>query len=395
METRSLSDFSVIDFTAGEYGATCTEYLALTGMNVIRVDKPTDEKLSAADKYVYIVNNLNKKCVTIDVDTDEGKDLLWKMIDKADVFVHNRKKNDIEALGFTYEIVKARNPRLIYVNIPPFSSGSPWQDMPATEATISAMGGGTYLCGYMGGVPVEPGPNLPNVSSCGFAAAGIAAALYQRELTGEGQYIEVSMQDSVIAHARSAFESYSNNGRNIRVGNAFPTVPSMVPMGLYPTKGDNDGEDYAAVGCMGEPMWKLLCTAMGREDLLEDPRFGDPNERSKNKDALEAIISNWTSQYTKFELMDLLLRKNRVVCSAVYTIKDVIEAEDLREIGLIQKIEDPELGEMWYPAFNAIYSDIDVKAENPGEIGSKNEEVFKDLGLTSEEIAQLCAKKII
>ena len=395
MENRSLADFNVIDFTAGEYGAECAEYLALVGMNVIRVDKPTDEKMSAADKYVYIVSNLNKKCVTIDVETAEGKDLMWKLIEKADVFVHNRKAAEIEALGFTYEAVKARNPRLIYTNIPAYSTGSPWQDVPYTEATVSAMGGGTYLCGYIGGGPVEPGPNLPNISSCAFAVSGICSALYMRETTGEGQYLEVSQQNSVIAHARSAFESYANNGHNIRVGNAFPTVPDMVPMDLFRTKDAGRGEEYAVIGCLGEPMWKLLCKAMDKEYLLEDPKYKDPKERAKNKDELTAIISEWAGNYTKFELMDLLLRKNRVVCSAVYTIKDVIEAEDLRAMGLMQKIEDPELGEMWYPAFSAIYSDIDIKAQNPGRPGAKNEEVLTGLGLSAADIADLSAKKVI
>lgn len=395
MENRSLSDFLVIDFTDGEYGATCAEYLALVGMNVVRIDAPRAEKLAAADRYAYIVNNLNKKSVSIDVETPEGRELVWRLIDKADVFIHNRTAAKIEALGFTYDAARIRNPRLVYCNIPAFGTGSPWQDVPFSEATVSAAGGGTYLCGYIGGLPVEPGPNLPNISSCGFAVSGICAALYQRELIGEGQYIEVAQQEAVIAHARSAFESYANNGRNIRVGNAFPTVPDMIPMDLFRTKGDNDSEDYAVIGCLGEPMWKQLATAMGREDLLTDPRFAEQSVRAQHKDELTEIISEWASQYTKFELMDYLLRKNRVVCAAVYTIKDVIEAEDLREMGLIQKIDDPELGEMWYPAFPAIYSDLPIRAESPGEIGSGNEAVLSAFGLSDAEIEDLAARNVI
>ncbi len=396
MEKKSLASLNVVDFTAGDYGAICTEYLALTGMNVIRIDKPTDKEMTADEKYVYIVNNLNKQCITLDVETEEGKALMWKLIEKADVLVHNRPKKEIEALGFTYEAAKARNPMLVYTSIQPYASGSPWEGCPATESTISAMGGGTYLCGYMGSIPVEPGPNLPDVSSCGYAAAGIAAALYQREIIGEGQFIEVSMQDAVIAHARSAFESYSNNGRNIRVGNAFPTVPDMLPMDLFPTKSDGKGENWAVIGCLGEPMFELLCKAMGKPEMLEDPRFKDTKIRANHKDELTAIVTEWASQFTSFELMDYLLRKNRVVCSAVYTIQNLVEAEDMRKMGLIQKIEDPELGEMWYPAFSAIYSDIDIKAKNPGGAGSKNEEILSSyLGLSAEECTDLSAKKVI
>jgi crotonobetainyl-CoA:carnitine CoA-transferase CaiB-like acyl-CoA transferase len=204
------------------------------------------------------------------------------------------------------------------------------------------------------------------------------------------------MQDAVIAHARSAFESYSNNGKNIRVGNAFPTVPDMLPMDLFPTKSDGKGENWAVIGCLGEPMFELLCKAMDMPEILEDPRFKDQKIRANHKDELTAIVTEWASKFTSFELMDYLLRKNRVVCSAVYTIQNLIEADDLRNMGLIQKIEDPELGEMWYPAFSAIYSDIDIKAKNPGGINASNEEILTGfLGLSAKEYADLSAKKVI
>jgi len=382
---------TILDFTAGDYGAACTEYLALTGMNVIRIDKPADKEITKEEKYYFITGNLNKKCITLDAETPAGKALMWELIGNADALVENRQPGYMKEIGFDYESVKTRNPGLVYTSIQPFASGSPWAGRRATSSTISAAGGATYLCGQMGGIPVPPGPDLPDFSTCGFAATGIVAALYQREFTGEGQFIEVSMQDAVIAHARSAFEAYHNNKRNIRVGNAFPTVPDMIPMDLFRTKGDNEDEDWAVIGCLGEPMFAQLCKAIGKPELLDDPRFKDMASRAKHKDELTAILSGYAIKFDKFELMSYLLQKNRVICSAVHSIKDMIESEDLRETGLIQKVSDPELGDIWLPAFPAIYSDIEIKAKNPGAPGACNEEIFKELlSLSARERANIC-----
>ena len=372
---EGFSGINVIDFTTGDSGLICAEYLAMAGMRVIRIDSPHNNSLEE-DRYSFIANNLNKHCVTLDVENSTGLELFQRLIEKADVLIENRSNGEMERLGIGYNNVKKLNPRLIYASIKPYAKGSPWQDCPADRFTVSAMSGATYLCGYMGGVPVEPGPDLPDVTSCAFAATGIAAALYQRELTGKGQFLEVSQQDSVIAHSRSAYESFHNNKRNIRVGNAFPTLPDMIPMELFKTKGGAD--DWVIIGCLGQEMFELLCKAMEMPELITDPRFVDFAARSKNRDEIMEIISEWTSDKDKFKVMDILLRKNRVVCSAVYSLEECINAEDLRSMGFIQKIEDPECGDMWLPAFPAIYSEIEVNLRSPSFADAGDESVLED-----------------
>ncbi len=384
MENMGLGCFRVLDFTTAEAGPICSEYLSLMGLDVIRIDLPSARNMAKDDAYFFVAENLNKKCITVNYETEDGKALLRKLIDKADVIVENRAFGFMEKLGCGYEEVKKTNPRLVWCAIKPYAKGSPWQDAAWNCTTVDAMGTATYLTGYIGGIPVEPGPQLSNLSACGYAATGILAALYDRENTGKGQYVEVSMQDAVIAHARSAFEKFSVNHIVTRVGNAFPTVPDMVPMNLFRTKGEGP-EDWALIGCMGEPMVKLLFHAMGRDDLLENPKFDTFEHRSENSQELEQIIADFAVQYEKYDLMELLLGKNRIVSSAVFTTHDVINAPDLREIGLVKKIEDEELGEMWLPACPGIFHGIETTAANPGRPGDANAEVFSEvLGLTGE-----------
>ncbi len=378
MESMGLDIFRVIDFTTREAGPICSEYLALMGMEVIRVDLPKAKNMSKDDQYYFVAENLNKKCVTIDYETEEGKVLLRKLIEKADVLVENRPFGYMERIGCGYDELKEKNPRLVYCAIKPYGKGSPWQDAAWDCSTVDAIGTATFLTGYIGGIPVEPGPQLSNVSTCGFASTGICAALYDRENTGKGQYLEVSMQDAVLAHARSAFEKYSINGVVTRVGNCFPTVPDMVPMDLFRTKGEGP-EDWALIGCMGEGMVELLFNAMGRPELLQDPRFDTFDHRNENKDELRDIIAEFAVQYEKNELMELLLGKNRIVASAVFTTHDVVSAPDLREIGLMHKIEDELLGDMWLPGCAGLFRDIPLPATNPGRPGDANEEILGKL----------------
>lgn len=379
MSEMGLSKITVIDFTTKEAGPICSEYLGFVGMNVIRVDHPSAKDMDRDEKYYFVADNLNKKCVTIDYETEEGKKLLFKLISKADVLVENRPFGFMEDLGCGWEQLKVVNPKLVFCAIKPYTKGSPWANAAWNPTTVDAMGLATYLTGYVGGVPVEPGPQLSDLSTCGYAATAVMGALWQREETGLGQYIEVSMQDSVAAHGRSAFEKFALDGIVTRVGNNFPTLPDMVPMSLFRTKGEGP-EDWAMIGCLGEPMVAQLYEAMGKPELAQDPRFDSFEHRLENKDALIELIQEWALNYQKDDLMEYLLGEKRMVCASVCTTADVVNSEDLKKIGFVHTIEDEELGSMNLPGCAGIFHDVEpVKIFNPGRPGDANDEVFKDL----------------
>lgn len=356
-----FSQYTVIDFTRGDFGSVCSEYLALYGFNVIRI-----ESLDIRDSenpYLYVFKNLNKKITTIDFSTEKGHLQMWQLLEKADAFVENIPNDEIVNLGFDYTAVKARNPKILYTSIRPYTTGHPYQNYPSNSSTISASGGASYLCGYAGGEPVEPGMNLPDIISSAFSALGLLAMFYERECSGEGQFMEVSEQAAIIALSRSAYEFYHNNRRNNRVGNAFPTMPDMVPMDMFKAR---DG--YVIIGCMDPKAFEVLCSTMGREDLLLDSRYADFRTRSRYKYELNAEIAKWTSNYGKEEIMHLLLEKGRIVCSVVSDVDDIINNEDLRSIGVIQPIEYENLGKMYVPTIPCLSSEIKITATPPKRI---------------------------
>ena len=385
MAKMGLDGFVVIDFTTKEAGPICSEYLGLIGMNVIRVDHPSIKNMSKNDEYYFVADNLNKKCVTIDYDTKEGKEQLFNLIASADVLIENRPFGFMESLGCSYDEIKKVNNKIVYCAIKPYTKGSPWANAAWNPTTVDAMGGSTYLTGYVGGIPVEPGPQLSDLSTCGYAATGILAALYQREETGFGQYIEASMQDAIVAHARSAYEKFSLNGIVTRVGNNFPTLPDMVPMSLFHTKGEGP-EDWAMIGCMGDKMVETLCETMGMPELYTDPRFDTFEHRLDNKDEMLKIIQDYALQFEKNDLMENLLGNKRLVCAAVCTTKDVVESDDLKKIGFVHTIKDEKLGEMNLPGCAGVFHGVEsVPVVGPGRPGDANDEVLSKLEKKTEK----------
>ncbi|NLV51134.1 MAG: hypothetical protein GXY20_10645 [Clostridiales bacterium] len=358
---EGLGKYFVLDLTEGEDGALCTEYLALAGMDIIRVEKPTVER-EGETRARYIIKNLNKRYITLDTASVEGQRILQALALKADVIVENSGQDKLKNSRVDYKSVRTGNPGVVYISILPYASDSPWAGLPSDRSVISAMSGATYQCGQYGCEPVEPGGNLPDVTSCVFAATSAAAALYNRENTGEGKYIEINQMDSVIALDRSAYEKYLNNKINDRTGNL---LLSCSPTGLYKT---TDGE--VAIMCLADPDFKPLCEAIGKPELADDPRFSNPKARVKNRAAIDAILSEWTAGLTKFEVMQRLLAERRVICSAVYTIEDLINSEDLRKMGLIKRVEDEKLGEMWIPTYTGVSDDFNLPAKLPSEVNA-------------------------
>ena len=395
---KGLNGITVIDFTENGYGQIGSEYLALVGMNVIRVEKPKGADGPRISRKEFIANNLNKKCVTIDTDSDEGKALFMKLIDIADVLIENRTYGYMKQLGFDHETLMQRNPKLIYAAMRPYASGSPWEGCPAGEMVIEAVSGCMYLNGSNDREPLMPGVNMPDTSTCVYTDCAIVAALYERESTGKGQFIEVAQQNAMIAHSRSAYEVYHNTGKNTRSGNYFATMPGMVPSGVYKTKGDPDKEDanYIQMGASSDANFVAMCKVLGLEQLLDEPKYADAKGRTVNAEELDRYFNDVALKFTKHELMEKVLLQGRVPSGAVNSFEDLINDEDIRRSGTLQKVDDPETGEMWLPTFPAIYSVLEVKAEDPVCSGAGNEDVFKGfLGLTGEEYDRLKAAGVI
>lgn len=398
MVKAALEGVKVIDLTQFESGTVCTETLAWMGAEVYKVERPKTGELGrysvaepGIDTYGFIILNANKKSITLDLKKQEGKELLWKLVDMADVFIENMGPGSIDRLGFSYEEVKKRNPRIIYAQIKGFGIDSPWADYPAFDPIAQAVGGAASMTGSPDGMPLQPGPNLADSGSGYLASLAIVAALYQRTVSGMGQQIEVAMQDVVIGFCRSAWEQQYQIGQAApRVGNGMP-LESVAPANMYPCKpgGPNDFIHIYCSRHVGSTHWKSLMEILGREDILDDCRFATPQSRYKYKDEIDAIIGNWTRQYTKIEAMNILAKAD-IPAGAVMDTMDITQDPYLRKRGVMVEVEHPNRGKVIIPGFAPKMSASQVPVTCSPLLGDGNEEVYKEmLGISDEEFEHL------
>lgn len=397
--TAALEGTVVLDLTQFESGTVCTETLAWLGANVIKIERPgTGEQgrsssadLPGADSYHFILLNANKKSITLDIKHPQGKSLLHRLIKHADVFVENFRPGAIERLGFDYETVRNLNPQVIYAQIKGFGMDGPYANFPAFDPVGQATGGAVSITGEADGPPMRPGPNLAD-SGAGFhCAMGILAALYQRTITGLGQRIEVAMQDVIINFCRSAYGKQLMTGQPAkRVGNGMP-MAEVAPAGLYLCRpgGPNDYVHVYASRHAGSSQWERLLKVIGYEELSNDPRFATPESRYEYREEIDAMITAWTSQKTKFEAMEELGSAG-VPAGAVLTTAELMADPYLRQRGVFVTMEHPVRGPIVMPGFSIKMSASSVPILPSPLLGQHNEEVYKDmLGMSADELERL------
>ena len=399
MTTAALDGVVVLDLTQFESGTVCTETLAWLGANVIKLERPgTGEQgrgssvdQPGADSYLFILVNANKKSVTIDIKHPEGKALLRRLVERADVFVENFSPGTIERLGFGYETVRGINPRIIYAQIKGFGTDGPYANFPAFDPVGQAMGGVVSITGARDGPPMRAGPNLADSGTGFHCAIAILAALYQRAVTGVGQRIEVAMQDVMINFCRPAFGRQLVTGKPTeRVGNDQPMAP-VAPNGIYPCRpgGLNDYVFIYTSRWPGSTQWEQLLEVIGRTDMIGNPRFATPESRYEHRDEIDPMISAWTRQRTKFEAMEELGRAG-VPAGAVLTTAELSQDPYLRKHGMFVTMEHPVRGPIVMPGFPLKMSASSVPIEPAPLLGQHNEQVYGGmLGISADELARL------
>jgi len=395
----ALDGVVVIDLTQFESGTVCTETLAWFGATVIKIERPgTGEQgrtsstdIPGEDSIHFVLLNANKKSVTIDMKSPQGKQVLKDLIAQADVFVENFRPGTIERLGFDYDTVSEINPRIIYAQIKGFGSGSPYADFPAFDPVGQATGGSMSLTGEADGLPLRPGPNLADSGTGFHCALGILAALYQRQFTGKGQQIEVAMQDAIINFCRSAYGKQIITGEPTdRVGNGMP-MAEVAPAGLYPCApgGANDYVYIYASRHGDSPQWRYLLEAIGRDDLIDDPRFATPESRYIYRKEIDNFLSEWTKQHNKIEAMEIL-GKAGVPAGAVMSSKELINDTFLQERGMFTVMDHPVRGDILMPGFPIKMTESHVPMEASPILGQHTDEILTQvLNMSGEEISKL------
>jgi formyl-CoA transferase len=371
---RALTGVRVLDLTHQVAGPSATMLLAFMGAEVVKVIAPGTR--DSFDPIPFYLNNVSKKSIELDLKSDGGRATALRLAERADVFVENFSPGTIERLGLGYDVLAGRNPRLIYVQVKGFARGSPYQDFPCFDPIAQAMSGGSSITGEPGGLPMKPGPDVADTGSGMAAVTGILAALYQRERDGLGQHIELAMADHVATFLRIHYGWPIDRGEATpRFGNQPPFLQTTAPSDIYPCPpfGPND---YVHIHCGSDRQWERMARAIGREDLLGDPRFATMALRGEHKTAVDEAVRAWTATMTKLDAMRVLGAAG-VPAGAVRTTEEVLNDEDLRRRGIFVTVPHPVRGEVTVPGWPVRMSRSPARVSAPPEPGQHTDEVLR------------------
>jgi CoA:oxalate CoA-transferase len=386
---RPLDGVVVLDFGQVYQGPYATLLMAKAGADVIKIEPPQGEPLrrraprGKSTTFPIAMLNGNKRAITLNLKHPRGRELLFAMAKKGDVLLENFAPGVMDRLGVGWSVLHEINPRLIYASGSGYGLSGPDRDNLAMDLTIQAVSGLIAATGFADGPPVKAGPAVVDFLSGIHLYAATITALFERERTGIGRLVEVAMQEATYASLTSQLQAYFDNGEPPeRQGNASH---GRVPLNVYPS---SDG--YVAMNIAVEEHWHNLLKAMGREELRDDPRFADNTARLKNREAVDAAVSAWTSTLGKMEIF-ATSKRLRIPLAPVRDVDEVMHDRHMHERGFLVEIEHDEIGPVTVPSSPLRYHGAEPAEATPSpKLGQHNDEVYSSwLGLSAAEIAEL------
>ncbi len=413
--TKALDGVRILDMTHVQSGPTCTQLLAWFGADVIKVERPGTgditrhqlRDIEGVDSLYFTMLNGNKRSITLNTKTEKGKAIFTKLIEVCDVMVENFSPGALERMGFSQERINEINPRLICASIKGFGPG-PYENCKVYENVAQCTGGSASTTGFDDGPPVVTAAQIGDSGTGLHIALGIVTALFQREKTGRGQRIECAMQDSVLNLCRVKLRDQQRLAHGPL--KEYPQYPDGVFTDEVPRAGHSSGggqpghvvkcaqrgavkgahgahsaNDYAYVIIQPQG-WEPLMKIIGREDLIEDPKWATPEARLTKLDDCFALVEGWTITKDKFEVMEILNAAN-VPCGPILSMKELAEEESLRASGTVVEVDHPERGKYLTVGNPIKLSDSPVEVEPSPLLGEHTKEILKDIvGLDDQEI---------
>lgn len=395
---KALDGIRIIDMTHNQAGPACTQILAWLGADVIKLEEPgkgdvarTNMRDQDSDSLFFLVLNSNKKSLTLNLKTDEGKNIFKKIIAASDVLVENFSPGALDRLSLGYDVLSQINKKLIYATIKGFGTYGPYSNFKSFEPIAQAMGGAMCATGFPENPPTYVWPAIGDSGTGMQMAIGILAALQQRSKTGQGQQVEVSMQDSVANIMRISLRDHQRlGGVQPRTGNQ---LGRNVPGSTYPCS-PGGPNDYIYIFAQ-QQMWSSFANAIGRSDIIDDPRYATAETRWENRDTLNPIIEGWTRQKTKHEAMRILGDAG-VPSGACQDTGELLEDPHLKEREMIVDVDYPPRGAYKTVGCPIKLSDSPAEIARPPLLGEHTESILKDLcGLDEEEFLKLRDLEII
>ncbi len=391
-----LDGVRVLDLTRALAGPYCTLMLGDMGADVVKIELPGsgDETRGWGPPFVegessyFMSINRNKRSVTVDLKQDRGREILHKLAARSDVLVENFRPGAMDRLGLGYEQVAKLHPRLVYCSISGFGQTGPRAAQPAYDQILQGMGGGMSLTGPVDGPPTKFGIPIGDIAAGMFGAYAVACALFARNATGKGQWIDTSMLGGQVALLTFQAGRYFATGA--APGLAGNRHPSIAP---YETFEASDG--YVNVACGNEGMWQRFARALRLDDLLDDPRFATNADRVSNREPLSARIQQRFAALTVREAVDLL-QAVEVPTGPVSTLDEVFADPQTEHLELRRRVQHPMAGEISVTGFPWRMSETPAEVRTPPPLlGEHTEAVLGELGYSDAEIERLRSESIV
>jgi crotonobetainyl-CoA:carnitine CoA-transferase CaiB-like acyl-CoA transferase len=363
--------------------------LADMGARVIKVEPPPhgdDSRLwgppfvGGISTYFHSINR-GKKSLGLNLKTTAGKQILWELIDRADVVLENFRPGVLQNLGFGQEAVRARNPRIIYCSISGFGHTGPYRDRPGYDVVAQGESGLMDLTGYADQPPAKVGTSISDIVTGLYALQGILLALLARHRTNRGQFIDISLLDSTISTLTYQSLMYLMTGENPRrMGTRHP---SIVPYECFQVK---DG--FVNIGVTNQKQWTAFCQVLGLSDIADDPRFAEMKERLAHYDLLKQTITPRLLKMTRDEVTSQLGEAG-IAVGPVNTVAEALEDPQTHAREMIRELTHPEYGPIKQLGIPVKLSDTPGQVEGPPpRFGEHNAEVLSILGYSSEQIEE-------
>ena len=404
---KALEGVRILDMTHVQSGPTCTQLLAWFGADVIKVERPGVgdatrgqlRDIPDVDSLYFTMLNHNKRSITLNTKSVEGKNIFTRLIEECDVMVENFAPGALDRMGFTWERIQEINPRMIYASVKGFGPG-PYEDCKVYENVAQCTGGGASTTGFDGGPPTVTGAQIGDSGTGLHLALGIVAALFQRVTSGRGQRVECAMQDGVLNLCRVKLRDQQRLAHGPLT--EYPQYPNGTFGEATPRAGNasGGGQPGWVVRCRGwetDPdaytyviaqaaAFESLARTIGHEDWLDDPEWNTPKGRLSKLEKMFEEIEKWTMTKSKFEVMEILNPLN-VPCGPVLSMKELAEEESLRASGTVVEIEHPTRGKYVSVGNPIKLSDSTTAVERSPLLGEHTDQILSEvLGMDSADI---------
>jgi formyl-CoA transferase len=392
---QPLEGIRILDLTRAMAGPFCTMMLGDLGADVIKVERPGhgDESRGWGPPFVgkpygpypgesayYLSANRNKRSITVNMKSQEGGEIVRQLAAKSDALVENFRTGVLDEMGLGYEQLRSVNPRLVYCSISGYGRTGPFADRPGYDFVIQAEGGFMGITGPEEGPPFRVGVPIIDITAGMFSSTAILAALRARDLTGEGQMIDLSLLDTQVALLANVASNYLVGGQEPRrLGNAHPNIT--------PYEAFRARDRWFALAAANERQWAILCDSIGQPDLRNDPRFADNNARVANRGALRQVLDAAFLAHDAEEWLDEF-RRAGLPCGPINTIPEVFAHPQAEARGLVTEVEHPSAGTVKLPGFPYKLSQTPATVRRPPPmLGEHTEEVLVELlGYSTEDV---------